>query len=193
MLPDFILRKDPNRCSEVRPRCSEPRTGSNALKRGQGALNAGRGDLNVRNNHSGKRFPVCPSSVTIFSAALRKTRPAWPASSSIFLRRFTRQSFPAFSYGLAHKRGGTETGRTAKTDALGGLIRQNCARRAFRKAVPVRYRGTRAQHGPPLLRPDEPRRDYLRYWQERRVWQAGTAQRRRPQRNTEPPRWTRGS
>ena len=50
MLPDFILRKDPNRCSEVRPRCSEPRTGSNALKRGQGALNAGRGDLNVRNN-----------------------------------------------------------------------------------------------------------------------------------------------
>lgn len=51
LLPDFILRKDPNRCSEVRPRCSEPRTGSNALKRGQGALNAGRGDLNVRNNH----------------------------------------------------------------------------------------------------------------------------------------------
>ena len=60
LLPDFILRKDPNRCSEVQPRCSEPRTGSNALKRGQGALNAGRGDLNVRNNQSvlPKREPL---------------------------------------------------------------------------------------------------------------------------------------
>ena len=58
LLPDFILRKDPNRCSEVRPRGSEPRTGSNALKRGQGALNAGRGDLNVRNNQGDSARPL---------------------------------------------------------------------------------------------------------------------------------------